>query len=261
MNTKKLFITCVCSFFMLAAHAQTQVIAHRGFWKAEGSAQNSITALKKAAEAGVYGSEFDVQLTADGVIVVNHDETIAGLTIGKTPYNKLKDLKLKNGETLSTLADYLKAGKQLPDIRLILEIKPHPTQAQEDEIAASAVKMVKEYGMEKQVEYISFSMNICEQIARLAPDAEIAYLEGDVTPQEIKAKGLTGIDYPYDAFNKHPEWVKEAHELGLKVNAWTVNKESDMQKLIDLKVDYLTTDHPLKAKALTKTQEASNRAK
>lgn len=140
MNTKKLFITCVCSFFMLAAHAQTQVIAHRGFWKAEGSAQNSITALKKAAEAGVYGSEFDVQLTADGVIVVNHDETIAGLTIGKTPYNKLKDLKLKNGETLPTLADYLKAGKQLPDIRLILEIKPHSTQAQEDEIAASAVK-------------------------------------------------------------------------------------------------------------------------
>lgn len=128
MNTKKLFITCVCSLFMLAAHAQTQVIAHRGFWKAEGSAQNSITALKKAAEAGVYGSEFDVQLTADGVIVVNHDETIAGLTIGKTPYNKLKDLKLKNGETLPTLADYLKAGKQLPDIRLILEIKPHPTE-------------------------------------------------------------------------------------------------------------------------------------
>lgn len=261
MNTKKLFITCVCSLFMLAAHAQTQVIAHRGFWKAEGSAQNSITALKKAAEAGVYGSEFDVQLTADGVIVVNHDETIAGLTIGKTPYNKLKDLKLKNGETLPTLADYLKAGKQLPAIRLILEIKPHPTQAQENEIAASAVKMVKEYGMEKQVEYISFSMNICEQIARLAPDAEIAYLEGDVTPQEIKAKGLTGIDYPYGAFNKHPEWVKEAHELGLKVNAWTVNKESDMQKLIDLKVDYLTTDHPLKAKALTETQEASNRTK
>ena len=87
MNTKKLFIACVCSLFMLAAHAQTQVIAHRGFWKAEGSAQNSITALKKAAEAEVYGSEFDVQLTVDGVVVVNHDETIAGLTIGKTPYN------------------------------------------------------------------------------------------------------------------------------------------------------------------------------
>ena len=35
---------------ILSVQAQTQVIAHRGFWKTEGSAQNSITALEKAAE-------------------------------------------------------------------------------------------------------------------------------------------------------------------------------------------------------------------
>ena len=46
MKTKKLFLACACAFFALAAQAQTQVIAHRGFWKTEGSAQNSITALK-----------------------------------------------------------------------------------------------------------------------------------------------------------------------------------------------------------------------
>ena len=44
--------------------AQTQVIAHRGYWKAEGSAQNSLASLRKAAEAKVYGAEFDVQMTA-----------------------------------------------------------------------------------------------------------------------------------------------------------------------------------------------------
>ena len=53
MKTKALFIACVCAFFTLATQAQTQVIAHRGFWKAEGSAQNSITGLNKAAEAKV----------------------------------------------------------------------------------------------------------------------------------------------------------------------------------------------------------------
>ena len=38
---------------------------------------------------------------------------------------------------------------------------------------------------------------------------------------------------------KHPEWVKEAHDLGMKVNVWTVNKEDMMKKLIDRKVDYI----------------------
>lgn len=252
MKTRKLFLACACAFFALAAQAQTQVIAHRGFWKAEGSAQNSITALKKAAEAQVYGSEFDVQLTKDGIVVVNHDDTIGDYTIAETDYATLKDLKLKNGETLPTLEDYLKAGKQLPDIQLILEIKPHKTEAQENRISADCVKMVKEMGMEKQVEYISFSMHVCEQLVKLTPGSEIAYLKSDIAPKDIKAKGMTGIDYYYKVFDKHPEWVKEAHDLGMKVNAWTVDETADMQKLIDLKVDYLTTDQPLEAKELVK---------
>lgn len=206
--------------------------------------------IEKAAEAKVYGSEFDVQLTADGVVVVNHDDAIDGLVIGETAYDKLKDLKLKNGEKLPTLADYLEAGKKLPDVQLILEIKPHKTKAQEDQIAETTVKMVKEYGLEKQVEYISFSMNICEQLVRLTPKSEIAYLKSDIAPKDVKAKGANGIDYHYKAFEKHPEWVKEAHELGMKVNVWTVNNEKDMKKMIDLNVDYITTDQPLEAAAL-----------
>ena len=83
--------------------AQTQVIAHRGFWKTEGSAQNSITALEKAAEAQLYGSEFDVLMTSDGTIVVNHDNTIEGMAIPETPFKKLKKLKINNGEKLPTL--------------------------------------------------------------------------------------------------------------------------------------------------------------
>ena len=151
---------------------------------------------------------------------------------------------------LPTLADYLEAGKKLPDVQLILEIKPHKTKAQEDQIAETTVKMVKEYGLEKQVEYISFSMNICEQLARLTPKSEIAYLKSDIAPKDVKAKGANGIDYHYKAFEKHPEWVKEAHELGMKVNVWTVNNEKDMKKMIDLNVDYITTDQPLEAAAL-----------
>ena len=117
-------------------------------------------------------------------------------------------------------------------------------------MAADIVKMVKKMGLEKQVEYIAFSLNVCEQLAKLTPESEIAYLNGDIAPAELKKKGINGIDYHYNVIEKHPEWVKEAHDLGMKVNVWTVNKEDMMKKLIDRKVDYITTDQPLETKKL-----------
>jgi len=246
--------TLISTFALVACfigiQAQTQVIAHRGFWKTEGSAQNSIMALEKAAEAQLYGSEFDVLMTADGKVVVNHDSSIEGMVIAETPYKKLKNIRIKNGEKLPTLKNYLKKGKKL-DIQLILEAKSLPTKEMEDEAIAKMVKMVKKMGLEKQVEYISFSLNMCEQLAKLTPESEIAYLEGNIAPSELKKKGINGIDYHLNVIlNKHPEWVEEAHRLGMKVNVWTVNNESDMKKLIDMKVDYITTDQPLELKNL-----------
>ena len=61
-----------------AAKPQTKVIAHRGFWETENSAQNSIASLKKAGAIKCYGSEFDIQMTADGVLVVFHDAKVQG---------------------------------------------------------------------------------------------------------------------------------------------------------------------------------------
>ena len=234
---------------IVGMQAQTQVIAHRGFWKTEGSAQNSITALEKAAEEKLYGSEFDVQVTLDGKLIVNHDAKFQGFIIAETPYKQLKKIRLNNGEKLPNLKKYLKKGKKL-DIQLILEIKSHKSKEVEDKMAADIVKMVKKMGLEKQVEYIAFSLNVCEQLAKLTPESEIAYLNGDITPTELKKKGINGIDYHYNVIEKHPEWIKEAHDLGMKVNVWTVNKEDMMKKLIDRKVDYITTDQPLETKKL-----------
>ena len=234
---------------IVGMQAQTQVIAHRGFWKTEGSAQNSIAALEKAAEEKLYGSEFDVQVTLDGKLIVNHDAKFQGFVIAETPYKQLKKIRLNNGEKLPNLKKYLKKGKKL-DIQLILEIKSHKSKEVEDKMAADIVKMVKKMGLEKQVEYIAFSLNVCEQLAKLIPESEIAYLNGDITPTELKKKGINGIDYHYNVIEKHPEWIKEAHDLGMKVNVWTVNKEDMMKKLIDRKVDYITTDQPLETKKL-----------
>lgn len=225
--------------------AQTEIIAHRGFWDCEGSAQNSITALVKAQEARVFGSELDIIVTSDGVAVVHHDSHINGLRIDSTPYDRIKDCKIKNGEVLPTLEDYLRQGMKDKKVKLILEVKPHNTADKEDCAALIVTGLVEKWRMQKQVEYISFSLNVCRKIKEADPRARVSYLEGNLSPEDIKRAGLDGIDYHFSLFKRHPDWIERAHRLGLTVNAWTVNRADDMQWLVEKGIDYLTTDKPL----------------
>jgi len=234
--------------------AQTKVIAHRGYWDCEGSAQNSITSLQKAQELSIYGSEFDVWMTSDGVLVVNHDTHIEGLKIEDTPFAQLKDLQLKNGEKLPTLEAYLKQGRKDKNTRLILELKPHSDKDKEDKATVAVVKMVEKAGVKKQTEYISFSLNICKELVRIDPKAVVAYLNGDLSPQELKSLKINGIDYNLKVLQKNKHWIDEAHKLKLTVNVWTVNDDADIQEMIDAGVDYITTDRPTVAKALLSTK-------
>ena len=105
------FSLCAIAF---SVFAQTGVIAHRGYWQTDNSAQNSITALYKAAEIGCYGAEFDVHMTADGKFIVFHDDEIDGLKISETSYDKLRDFRLENGEILPTLEQYLIHARNCP---------------------------------------------------------------------------------------------------------------------------------------------------
>ena len=233
-----------------SAFSQTKVIAHRGYWDCEGSAQNSITALNKAHEVGAYGSEFDVSITADGIPVVNHDDSIQGFCIETSLYEEIKDLKLKNGETLPTLEDYLIQGKQNKGTQLILEIKPHKRVVNEDRAVTAILALVQKYQLEDQVEYISFSMNICKELIRRAPAAQVAYLRGEVSPADLKVLGFTGLDYHYKVFEKNPTWIQEAKDAGLTVNVWTVDDPTVMQSLVEQNVDFITTDKPEELKEI-----------
>ena len=78
---------------------KTDIVAHRGFWNCEeaGYAKNSIAALRCAQEAGFWGSEFDVNITADSVLIVYHDGEINGKKIEEYPYSEFKDFKIANG--------------------------------------------------------------------------------------------------------------------------------------------------------------------
>jgi glycerophosphoryl diester phosphodiesterase len=238
-----LLITTI--FINTMAFSQTKIIAHKGYWDCAGSAQNSLASLNKAHEIKAYGSEFDVHLTKDGIAVINHDDSIQGMSIEESTYEQLKDIKLSNGEKMPTLEQYLLQGKQNKGTQLILEIKPHKTKEAEDRAVAIILALVKKHKAEHITEYISFSTNICKELIRQAPKAPVAYLKGDIPPEELKQMGFTGLDYHYKIMQLHPEWIKAAKDLGLSVNVWTVNDADTVKSLMDQGVDYITTDKPV----------------
>ena len=243
-NILSVFALMLASYANIQAQ-QTKVIAHRGFWKTSGSAQNSITALVKADSIHCYGSEFDVWITTDGQLVVNHDETFKGVTIQDATAAVCTAVRLDNGEQLPTLEQYLSRGQQLTT-RLILELKPHRTPEQETKAIEGIVRMIKDFNLENRVEYISFSKHATKEFIRLAPKGTpVYYLSGDATPQELKSWGCAGPDYHFIVFQKNPEWIEQCHKLGMKVNAWTVNDAKNMQWLIEHKVDFITTNEPV----------------
>lgn len=245
--------------FAFQLHAQTEIIAHRGFWKTEGSAQNSLTALVKADSIKAYGSELDIWLSSDGVPVVNHDAhvTLDGqkLIVQDTPASVLTQVKLSNGENLPTLESYLDTFENCDDTKLIIEFKSHRTKYQEDELTERVLKMVRDRKLQNRVEYISFSLNFVVKTIQLDPLAYVYYLTGNLAPQQIKQIGASGIDYHYNVIKNNPQWVKECHDLGLKVNVWTVNNSEDIQQMIDLKVDFITTDEPLLVEEMLNQKE------
>ena len=166
MKIGKLFLTAVtfCSVASLQAQSGTQIVAHRGYWKTEGSAQNSIASLEKAIEIGCRGSEIDLILTTDGVLVLHHDDAIAGKRVDASTYAEIKDVKLSNGESLPTFDAFLAVARTQKGTKPIIEIKPHQTKQKEDAAVLAALDAVRRAGMNKRVEYISFSKNICEQL-------------------------------------------------------------------------------------------------
>ncbi|MES2417647.1 MAG: family 16 glycosylhydrolase [Bacteroidota bacterium] len=223
---------------------KNQVIAHRGAWKKKGLPENSIASLKEAIKIKCYGSEFDVHLTLDSVIVVNHDATFLGIPIAKSTYAQLRAKKLSNGESIPTLESYLKTGIKQTHTKLILEIKPQNMGWDRDLFLTKQVlQMVKKLKAEPWVDYISFGYNICTYLIGNAPGSKVAYLGGEVAPEKLKADGFYGADYHYSIFQKN-NWIGPLKKLGLTINAWTVNTVPEMEWLIANEIEYITTNEP-----------------
>lgn len=254
---KYLAIGATLTFTIHSVQAEKPaVIAHRGFWTAEGSAQNSIRSLAKADSIKCFGSEFDVRITADSVAVIHHDPvTIGGIDIEKSKAETVLKDRLKNGEYIPTLDQYLQEAKKYPDLRLICELKEHDNLPLESHGVDLIIEAVKKAGLQDRVDYITFSPTAFTQFIKRAPKyTPVYYLTGNYIPEQIKYMGGAGIDYHFSILKNHPDFITRSHELGLKVNAWTVNKPEDMIWCIENGVDFITTNDPETLQTIIKSK-------
>lgn len=249
-----ILVACSIFLFSIMSFKQTDsvsnnfsncVIAHRGAWKNTGAPQNSLASLKAAIDMGCGGSEFDIHMTADSVLVINHDADFFGIPIQSSVYDSLISKKLSNGEQIPLLKDFLLIGKNQNKTKLVLEIKP--SVRGKDWARATArkvVAMVHQLGAKDVSVYISFDYDILLEILQVDPKATVQYLSGNKTPEEVKNDGIAGLDYNYSVYQKNPLYIEQSKSLALQLNAWTVNKREQMEWLLTNGFQFVTTDEP-----------------
>lgn len=243
----KQLVTLFLALFTLniAGAQETKIIAHRGAWKNTNAPQNSIAALQEAIKQDVWGSEFDVHMTKDGILVVNHDNDFYGIDIATSTYTELLGKKHPNGEKIPTAEEYLKEGLKHKNTKLIYELKTNRLGAEETlKSAELSLALIKKLNASKRVEIIAFSWDACLKLRSIDKNIKIHYLNGDKNPTALNEAKISGFDYHINALKENPSWIEEAHNRGLNTNVWTVNKQDDMLYFIDQKINYITTDEP-----------------
>jgi glycerophosphoryl diester phosphodiesterase len=234
-------------------YAAPKIVAHRGVCN-NGEVDNSMESFVSAQNiGGIYGTEFDIFTTSDGVIVLNHDKTINGYTIENSTYEQIKNQTLSNGEKIPTLEALLDQAKSTPSLRLVVEVKTHLDINNTISCTEKAIELIKAKGMENCVDFISFNYQACATAARLLPNITVGFLAEATNPtlQQMHADGINNADCQWSKFLKNNlYYVDEAHALGMTVNTWTVNDAASMFDIFQLGIDFLTTDQCALAKSI-----------
>ncbi|MDE7457248.1 MAG: endonuclease/exonuclease/phosphatase family protein [Muribaculaceae bacterium] len=241
MNLRLLSFAFAVAGTLTMSAARPQVVAHRGYWNAPGSAQNSIRALVKADSIGADAVELDVWISADNVLYVNHDPDFKGVNIEKSDSETLSKLRLANGEPLPTLDSYLEVAKGLkPD--LVVEMKTHTDPKREDVAVEKTINMITEKGLTDRTSYITFSRNSFDNLVAMS-GRPVQFLSA-TEPAMLDKIGGDGADYHISVYRTNPQWFDELRALDKTINIWTVNSPADLKYCINHGADFITTDDP-----------------
>lgn len=237
------------------------VCGHRG---ASGYApENTPVAFRKARELGATWIEFDVQLSADGVPIILHDDTLARTTnLGQElrptelTLAQLKDLDAGSwfspefaGEKIPTLEEVL--DEFGGNLGLNIEIKSRPGFEADNGIEQKIAGLVRQYKLEDSALISSFDYTRLASLSRHDPGLRLAFLfeaRPDLYPPDFdpvetaKSFNAVALHPPFRIIDR--TLVERTRANGLDINTWTVNEISDMERMVALGLNIIITNYP-----------------
>ncbi|OBZ10855.1 glycerophosphodiester phosphodiesterase family protein [Bacillus sp. FJAT-26390] len=273
-----LVMLCCAVFIVSASNPNTPegflIIAHRG---ASGYApENTMAAFEEAEKLGSDFIEYDVQFSKDRELVVIHDDTVDRTTehtgsVDQYTLNELKGMDAgisssaeEEDKTISSFQEVMDrfAGK----MGMLIEIKDSKLFPGIEEKVAEIVRQYEQrhnytafkdngqlQGMAKiknssGIIIQSYDFDSTRRMHDLLPGIPVAALVhedqhplSDETLDELTSYAAY-INYTYDLLDE--ELVQKIHDRNRKVIAWTIQNDSDMERMKKLGVDGVITDYP-----------------
>lgn len=230
-----------------------RLIGHRG--ARESAPENTLASLREAARQGAAWVEIDVMLTADGVPVLIHDDTLDRTTNGHGPVDAIGLAALRAldagawfdarfaGERVPTLEEALAVIGELR-LGLNLEIKPYPGRGCDTAAAALAV-LAARWPAGRPLLVSSFEVECLEVARDTAPALPRGYLmEEPPADWAAVADRLGAATLNVDQARQTAETVAAFGATGRPVLAYTVNDVERARTLFGWGVAAVFTDAP-----------------
>ncbi len=223
-------------------------IGHRG--ACAYAPENTAASIEEAISRCADMVEFDLRQTADGVIVLFHDRTVATRTGKRVPvsrisFSELFDIAQEVGYRLSTFEEILQEfGSRIP---LDIEIK---VRGFEEKV----IRLLKKYPPAFEPVISSFVPGVIERINRLDPSINTALVLGyskipqlnifarPVVSRLVSQVGVDSVHLHRSLVSRHI--LQKLFALGARVYIWTVNDPDEMTRLLKAGVDGIVTDTP-----------------
>lgn len=216
-----------------------KVIGHRGVAGLE--PENTLRSFQRAIDLGVDCVECDVRPTADGWLVLVHDETVDRTTDGsgrvdRLTFADLRRLDAGQGERVPTLEELLDLihGK----VQAHVELKG-------DGIEASVLGFLEHKDALAEVVLTSGDTQKLRRVRARHGKVTLEHIFAQPPPDAIqRAQSVKARRISCHFSHASAEFVEAAHRAFLEVIAWPPNTLATMQAMIDLGVDHICTDRP-----------------